>query len=94
VLDRSISWTTLAVFFICLLGPGAVSASVKCQCNNGMLAEAMDADYGDDDVEQACEDACSELGGGHVWTEATDGEDHDVTVDERPRGRGPAAVHR
>jgi hypothetical protein len=52
----------------CLLGSGTALASVKCQCNDGAISEAMDADFGDDNAEEACNDACSSMGGGRTTT--------------------------
>jgi hypothetical protein len=67
MLDRSIRLVGIAVFLICLLGPGTAFATLKCQCNNGMISHAMGADFSDDDAEDSCNDACSESGGGRVW---------------------------
>jgi hypothetical protein len=70
-----------AVVLICLLSPAAAFATVKCQCNNGAISQAMGADYDDDDVDDACNDACSGMGGGRVWSVASDDEDgDDVTI--------------
>jgi hypothetical protein len=65
--DRSIRSIGIAVFIICLLGPGTALASLKCQCNNGTVSHAMGSDFGDEDAEESCNDACSESGGGRVW---------------------------
>jgi hypothetical protein len=65
--DRSIRSLGIAVFLICLLGPGTALATLKCQCNNGTITHAMGSDFGDDDAEESCNDACSESGGGRVW---------------------------
>jgi hypothetical protein len=70
---------------VCLLAPPAAQATVKCQCNNGTIAHAMNADYGDEDAEEECNDACSTAGGGRVWNVDTDSNDTDVTVDDRHR---------
>ena len=67
MLDRSIRSVGIAVFLICLLGPGTAFATLKCQCNNGTISHAMGADFSDDDAEESCNDACSESGGGRVW---------------------------
>jgi hypothetical protein len=67
MLDRSIRSVVIAVFLICLLGPGTALATLKCQCNNGTISHAMGSDFGDDDAEESCNDACSESGGGRVW---------------------------
>jgi hypothetical protein len=67
MLDRSIRSIGIAVFLICLLGPGTAFATVKCQCNNGTVTQAVGSDYDDDDLDDACDDACSMLGGGRVW---------------------------
>ena len=67
MLDRSIFSMGIAVFLICLFGPGTAFATVKCQCNNGAISHAMGSDYDDDDLAEACNDACSESGGGRVW---------------------------
>jgi len=80
VFDRSILSVGFAVFLSCLLGPGTALATVKCQCNNGMVVEAVDADYDDDDVADSCSDACDGFGGGRVWNLETDDDDTDVTV--------------
>jgi len=78
MLNRTIV-SGIAVLLVSLLGPAAASASVKCQCNNGTITYAMNADYDDEDVNDSCDDACSELGGGRVWSVDTD-DDDDVTV--------------
>ena len=97
--DQSIILTGIAIFLLCLLGPGTAFATVKCQCNNGTLAHSMSADYDDADVEDSCNDACSSSGGGRVWSVDTDRNDNDsdnVNVrggDRRPGGR-PASPHR
>jgi len=67
MLDRSIRSVGIAIFLICLLGPGTAFATLKCQCNNGTITEDVGADFGDDDAEESCDDACSESGGGRVW---------------------------
>ncbi len=67
MLDRSIRSVGIAVFLICLLGPGTALATLKCQCNNGTISHAMGADFSDDDAEESCNDACSASGGGRVW---------------------------
>jgi hypothetical protein len=76
-----------------LLAPGTALASVKCQCNNGSIVNAMGADYDDEDVDEECNDACSMQGGGRVWSVDRDQDDDDDTTrgDDRPRanpGRG------
>jgi hypothetical protein len=88
--DRALLATGIAVLLICLLGPGAAFASVKCQCNNGTISHSMSADYDDDDVDEACNDACDQSGGGRVWSVDTDRYDDggDVTIrrgTERPK---------
>jgi len=67
MLDRCIRSVGIVIFLICLLGPGTAFATLKCQCNNGMIAEDVSADFGDDDAEDSCDDACSDFGGGRVW---------------------------
>ena len=67
MLDRSIRSVGIAIFLICLLGPGTAFATLKCQCNNGTISHAMGADFDDDDAEESCNDACSSSGGGRVW---------------------------
>jgi hypothetical protein len=67
MLDRSIRSVGIAIFLICLLGSGTAFATVKCQCNNGTITQNVGADFDDDDVEESCNDACSESGGGRVW---------------------------
>jgi len=79
VLHQSILALGIALFLSCLLGPATSFATVKCQCNNGMVEEAVDADYDDDDVADSCNDACDEFGGGRVWNSETD-ENDDVVV--------------
>jgi len=81
MIHRSILTLGIAVFLICLLGPAAAFATVKCQCNNGAVSHAMGYDYDDDGLDEACNDACSELGGGRVWSVDTDEDDgDDVTI--------------
>ena len=65
--NRSIFSLVIAVFLICLLGPGTAFATLKCQCNNGMTKQNVGADFSDDDAEESCNDACSSAGGGRVW---------------------------
>ena len=74
MLDRSIRSVGIAVFLICLLGPGTALATLKCQCNNGTISHAMGSDFGDEDAEESCNDACSESGGGRVWQRDQDRE--------------------
>jgi len=73
------TFTVASLFALtCLLLPGVALASTKCQCNNGTIAISMD------DGEDACDDACDELGGGSAWkpSDADGGDDSDVgTVD-------------
>jgi hypothetical protein len=83
--DRSIRLVGIAVFLICLLGPGTAFATLKCQCNNGTISHAMGASFDDDDVEESCNDACSESGGGRVWQLDQDREN---VVDNSGRGNG------
>ena len=73
---------------ILAFAPSAL-ATVKCQCNNGTISHAMNADYGDDDVDEACNDACSMSGGGRAWNVDTDRNDTDVTIN-RPNRKPPA----
>jgi len=93
MLGRSIGSLGIAIFLICLLGPGAALATVKCQCNNGTITQNLGADFDDEDVEESCNDACSESGGGRVWRLDEDREniydsgDHDGRPDERPSPR-------
>jgi hypothetical protein len=84
---------TLALL-VGLFGPGAAFASVKCQCNNGVIEWDMGADPDDDDVEESCNDTCSDMGGGTVWNvdDDDDDDDGDTTI-VRPR-RGNAAPRR
>jgi hypothetical protein len=82
----------IVVLLLGLFGPGSALASVKCQCNNGIITHDMSTDYDDDDVEEAWNDACSESGGGRVWKPEIDGGDgDDVSVRHRrgPVKRGP-----
>jgi hypothetical protein len=67
MLDRGIRFIGIAVFLICLLGPGTALATLKCQCNNGTISHAMGASFDDEDVEESCNDACDGAGGGRVW---------------------------
>ena len=81
MIDRTALTAGLVILLIGLLSPTAAFASVKCQCNNGTMSEAIDADYDDEDVDEACNEACSELGGGRVWNVDTDQQDgDDLTV--------------
>jgi len=48
----------------------------------------MDVDYDDDDLDSACNDACSMLGGGRVWNVDTDRNDV-VEGDRGSRGERP-----
>jgi hypothetical protein len=89
---RSILLAGIALLLICLLGPGIASASVKCRCNNGTITEDMSSDYDDDDLDAACDDACSDLGGGRLWSPDTDdngdnGDDVTIRPGERRRER-------
>jgi len=79
MIARSIVSAAIAVLLVGLLGPGTAFATVKCQCNNGTLAHAMGADYDDEDVAEACDEACSSSGGGRVWSVDND-DDDDVNV--------------
>jgi hypothetical protein len=96
MLDRFALSAGIAILFAGLLGPGVALATVKCQCNNGAIAQAMNADADDDDVDAACDDACSMLGGGRVWSVDTDqDEDGDDDVNRRgERPRTPASPRR
>jgi hypothetical protein len=87
--DRSALVGGIILVLMCLLGPGSAQATVKCQCNNGTVAHAMNSDYDDDDLEESCNDACSMSGGGRVWSVESDRDDDDVTI--RPRGTRPPA---
>lgn len=49
----------------CLTAAPAI-ASTKCFCSNGVIVQSMTDDGDDDD----CDDACSEFGGGRLWTPA------------------------
>jgi hypothetical protein len=93
--DRTILSVAIALSLACLLGSGTALASVKCQCNNGATSHAMDADYDDDDAEDACNDACSTMGGGRVWNVDRDRSDGDTTVIREDRvDPRPAAPRR
>lgn len=90
VLDRSTLLVLAGIpVLLALLSPGTTLASVKCQCNNGSVVHAMGADYDDEDVDEACNDACSMQGGGRAWSvdRDQDADDDDDTTrrDERPR---------
>jgi hypothetical protein len=88
VLDRFTLLAVIAAFFA-LLAPGSAFASVKCQCNNGSIVNAMGADYDDEDVDEECNDACSTQGGGRAWSvdrDQDDGDDDTTTRGgQRPR---------
>ena len=75
----------IAVSLICSFGSGTALASLKCQCNNGAISHAMDADYDDPDAADACNDACSTSGGGRVWSVDSDQNDGDVDVNRENR---------
>ena len=92
MLDRTIHLMGIAVFLICLLGPGTALATLKCQCYNGTISHAMGSDFGDDDAEEACNDACSESGGGRVWQLDEDRQNDYGSgdrSDRAPKKRGP-----
>jgi hypothetical protein len=91
VAKRSTLIIGFALTLIFGLASPAAQATVKCQCNNGTLAHALDADYGDEDADENCNDACSQSGGGRVWSVDTDRTDDDVTV--RGSDRRPPARH-
>jgi hypothetical protein len=86
MLDRSIRSVGIAIFLICLLGPGTAFATLKCQCNNGTITHAMGADFADEDAEESCNDACSSSGGGRVWQLDQDREN---VYDSGDRARRP-----
>jgi hypothetical protein len=96
VLDRTTLWAGGAILCLALFAPGPALATVKCQCNNGAIAEATDVDYDDEDLDAACNDACSMLGGGRVWNVDTDQVGDDVvTIHRRERHHPvPAAPER
>lgn len=82
MLDRRTRAGGIAIFLLGVLAPGASLASVKCQCNDGSIVRAMGADYDDEDVDEACNDACSMQGGGRVWSvdrDRNDDDDDDTT---------------
>jgi hypothetical protein len=93
MLDRSIRLVVIAVFLICLFGSGTALATLKCQCNNGTRAHAMGAEFGDEDAEESCNDACSSAGGGRVWQLDLDRENVNVSGGSRgdriPKRPGP-----
>jgi hypothetical protein len=84
----------IAIFLVLLLAPGAALATVKCQCNNGTLSHAMGADYDDEDVEESCDEACSELGGGRVWSVDSDRDDNDDVTIRRGERRDHSSARR
>ncbi|MGH0032947.1 MAG: hypothetical protein ACQGVC_24405 [Myxococcota bacterium] len=90
---RSASFVALLALVAGLLAAAPALASVKCQCNNGTLAHAMGADWDDDDVEEACNDACSESGGGRVWSVDED-DDYSDSDDGHRHHRKPASPRR
>jgi hypothetical protein len=67
MLDRTVRTVGIAIFLVCLIGPGTALATLKCQCNNGTIRHAMNAEYGDDDADDSCNDACDGSGGGRAW---------------------------
>jgi hypothetical protein len=93
MLDRTIRSVGIAIFLICLLGPGTAFATLKCQCFNGTRAHAMGSNYGDEDAEESCNDACSESGGGRVWQLDQDRENvynSGNRGDRIPKRKGPS----
>lgn len=92
MLDRTLLLAGIAVLFA-LLFPGTALASVKCQCNNGSVVNAMGADYDDEDVDEECNDACSMQGGGRVWSvdrDQDDDDDDDTARRDKRRRTKPA----
>lgn len=92
MLDQRIRSVVIAAFLVCLLGPGTAYATLKCQCNNGTRAHAMGSDFGDEDAEEACNDACSASGGGRVWQLDLDRENvygSSNRGDRIPKKKGP-----
>ena len=85
MLDRFLLRAGGAILLVALFAPGTALATVKCQCNDGAIAEAMSVDYDDPDLDEACNDACSMLGGGRVWN---------VDTDQVDDGDGDARRHR
>jgi hypothetical protein len=86
VLHRSTLWAGGAILLLAFFAPGTALATVKCQCNNGAITQAMSVDYDDDNLDAACNDACSMLGGGRVWNVDTDQvDDDDATTGRRER---------
>ena len=61
--------------------PRVAQASLKCQCNDGAIVESRD-----DDAD--CDDVCSGMGGGSVWTPRDEQGAQDdggpITVRRRP----------
>ena len=96
MLDRRALAAGVATFLLGLLAPGTSHASVKCQCNDGSIVRAMGADYDDEDVDAACNDACSTQGGGRVWSVDRDRNDDDDGTTPRggPRQPRPATPDR
>jgi hypothetical protein len=88
--NRSIGSLVIAIFLICLLGPGTAFATLKCQCNNGMTKQNVGADFGDEDAEESCNDTCSDFGGGRVWQLDQDREfiDNSNSPNRRPADNG------
>jgi hypothetical protein len=86
MLDRYAFLAGIALLFT-TLAPGPALASVKCQCNNGSVVNAMGADYDDDDVDEECDHVCSSKGGGRVWSVDRDQNDDDDDETTRPDGR-------
>jgi len=97
MLYRSTLWAGGAILLLALFAPGTALATVKCQCNNGSITQAMDVDYDDEDLDAACNDACSMLGGGRVWNVDTDQYDEAIDGAHRrvePRRPTPASPER
>jgi hypothetical protein len=62
-------WAAVLLALWVWIVPAAAEASQKCQCENGVIVHAMD------DGDDACEDACSGMGGGKVWNPDEDEDD-------------------
>jgi hypothetical protein len=81
----------------CLTANPAI-ASTQCFCDNGVVVQSM-VDDGDDGD---CDDACSEFGGGRLWTPAdaaSSGGGNDTVVgvpnaDENVRPAEAGAIER
>jgi hypothetical protein len=87
MLARTFFAVAIGALVILLFAAAPALATVKCQCNNGMIVQDVGADADDPDADDSCNDACSEGGGGSVWTP---GQDDNDDVEGRRDDRVPA----